>query len=283
MGALRDFPTDTLGHIVPTLIALSSSSLFVVSGAGLPIPIIPATDSIAQLCIAAYHQIGAYPARQAPWTEFRKRLLAPLLSPPANYTVRTERWRDHMLGGVYDAALIALFQRQIHRRFEPVVPANYHVFYYVPPPAVLFDFNSDALLPYYCEPPHLVLNPHGVIDRRVLEHPDFEQSLRDAAIFGMPLPTSTWQWLPGPEPTVITRRPEYKMAERYFDVPGEFFLLIGYSFGRQRNGAIDDAESFEFLRELLRRFPRSVVVVDPNLGSGGQPVRGCAPLADLRM
>lgn len=169
-----------------------------------------------------------------------------------------------MLGGVYEAALIALFQRQIHRRFEPVVPANYQLFYYVPPPAVLFDFNSDALLPYYCEPPHLVLNPHGVIDRRILEHPDFEQWLRDAATFGLPLPTSTWQWLPGPEPTIITRRPEYKIAERYLTVRGDYLLLIGYSFGRQRTGAIDDAESFEFLRELLRRFSRCLVVVDPN-------------------
>jgi hypothetical protein len=57
---------------------------------------------------------------------------------------------------------------------------------------------------------------------------------------------------------------EYKVAERYLSRRGEFLLLIGYSFGRQRNGSSDDAESLEFLRELLKKFPRQIVVVDPH-------------------
>jgi hypothetical protein len=46
---------------------------------------------------------------------------------------------------------------------------------------------------------------------------------------------------------------------------GKYFLLIGYSFGPQRDGRIDDAESFEFLGELLKRFRRQIVIVDPTL------------------
>jgi hypothetical protein len=68
-----------------------------------------------------------------------------------------------------------------------------------------------------------------VIDRRVLEHPEFEQWLRAAADYGLPVPTSTWQWLPGPEPTIITRRLAYNAAARYLSLPGDCLLLIGYS------------------------------------------------------
>jgi hypothetical protein len=269
---LRDFPTDTLGHVAPALHALSSLNPFVVCGAGLPIPIIPSTENIAQRCITQYHeQLGCYPVRQPRWSEFRYRLLAPLLARSHRRGMYSDGWKNRLLIGVHEAAFVGLFQRQIHRPFEAVPPSNYRVFDYVPPPAVLFDFNSDGQLPYYCEPPHLVLTPHGVIDRRSLEHPEFEQWLRDAAEYGLPVPTSTWQWLPGPEPTIITRRLEYNAAARRLSLPGDCLILIGYSFGRQRNGAIDDSESFEFLRELLHRFPRrQVVVVDPN----PEPVAG---------
>src|SRR5579864_9336388 len=56
---------------------------------------------------------------------------------------------------------------------------------------------------------------------------------------------------------------EYNVAARHFAGGGEFLLLIGYSFG-QRNGRTDDAESLEFLRELLKKFLRQIVVVDPH-------------------
>lgn len=166
--------------------------------------------------------------------------------------------------GVFEAAFIALFHKQLDRPLEPIPPPNFRVFEFVPAPAVFFDLNLDGLLPYYCEPPHLVLNPHGSIDRAALRHPYFEEWLRDAAEFGLPAVQTRWQVLPGPESSVVTRGLAYHTAARHLAVPGSFIAIIGYSFGRQRNGTIDDGETFEFLRELLRRFPRQVVVVDPN-------------------
>ncbi len=255
---IRDFPTDTLGHVLPVAAALSCLNLFVVSGAGLAIPIIPAMEIIVQLGISSYDKIGSYPARQAPRSDLRERLL-----PPQALLARVERWKSFLLSGVYDEALAAFFQRNIYRPIQPNAPANYRIFDFVPPPTVLFDFNTDALLANYCEPPHIVLNPHGAIERRLIEHPQFEQFLRAAAEFGLPLPNWSGLWLPAPEPRSITRRHEYKFAIQRLSGGGEFFLLIGYSFGRQRNGRIDDAESFEFLGELLKRFRRRIVIVDP--------------------
>ncbi|MGD0671516.1 MAG: hypothetical protein ABSB13_05525 [Candidatus Binatus sp.] len=258
METHRDIPTNTLDNVLLAAAALSSSNLFVVSGAGLAIPVIPPMDVIVRLGISAYHQIGSYPARQAPQTEIRERLL-----PPRSLFDHAERWKGFLLCGVYDEALAAFFQRHIYRPIEESAPANYRIFNFVPPPAVLFDFNTDALLANYCEPPHIVLNPHGAIERRIIEHPEFEQFLRAAAEFGLALPNSSGLWLPGPELKTITRRNEYKFATERLSRPAEFLLLIGYSFGRQPNGNIDDDESFEFLGELLKRFHRQIVVVDP--------------------
>ena len=257
--ALRDFPTDTLRHVLPVAAALSSLNLFTVSGAGLAISIVPAMDTIVRLGISAYDQLGSYPARPAPRSELRKRLL-----PPHIVLARVERRKGYLLSGVYDEALAAFFQRHIYRPVEATPLANYRIFSFVPPPAVIFDFNTDALLANYCEPSHIVLNPHGAIERRLIEHPQFEQFLRAAAESGLPLPNSTGLWLPGPEPRTFTRRHEYNFAIGRLSGRGEFLLLVGYSFGSQRNGAIDDAESFEFLRELLKRFRRRIVIVDPS-------------------
>lgn len=222
-------------------------------------PMIPAMDTIVRSGISATEEIGFFPARQAPRTDLRERLLPYRIL----FDGHVERWKAFLLAGIYDEALAAFFQRNIYRRVEQVAPANYRIFNFVPPPAVMFDFNTDDLLARYCEPPHIVLNPHGAIERRIIEHPEFERFLRSAAEFAIALPNNSRIWLPGPEPKTITRRPEYKFAIERMRAGGQYFLLIGYSFGRQRDGSIDDAESLEFLSELLKRFHRRIVLIDP--------------------
>jgi hypothetical protein len=107
-----------------------------------------------------------------------------------------------------------------------------------------------------------VLNPHGKIDRPILQHFEIDELLRYAA-YGIRI-TSTWFWPPSPERSAITRDRAYEIAMQSLAKPGEFFLVIGYSFGRQPSGSIDDAKSFEFFCELLKQFRRRVVVLDPN-------------------
>ena len=258
-ASTRDFPVSTLGHVSPVVAALSSLNLFVVSGAGLTVPIIPTMDVIVRRVIAGYDRIGSYPARGAQKSDLHQRLL-----PTKVLFSQVPRWKAYLLLGVYEAALSALFQQNIYRRINPIAPANYRIFEFVPSPAVLFDFNTDTLLANYCDPPHIVLNPHGAIERLIIQHTLFEEFLRTAAQFGMPLPNRSRIWLPGPELETMTRRGEYKLAQQRLSRCGEFFLLIGYSFGRQSSGRIDDGESFEFLVELLRRYRRRIVIVDPN-------------------
>src|SRR5258708_10767600 len=66
-----------------------------------------------------------------------------------------------------------------------------------------------------------------------------------------------------PRAEVDYKRQEYSIARRYLASSGDSFLSIGYSFGRTLSGTIDDVESFEFFRDILKRCPRRVVVLDP--------------------
>lgn len=269
--SLRDFSTETAGQLRPVLDALTSLGLLVVSGAGLAVPIIPPMNTLSWQLALNYLQLGSYPARAGFRSELKDRLLpAPKLLFSRNRadslssaTVKLEWWQVQLLLAASDEAISALFQVKIYRPLKPMPPYNYRIFGYVQPPALIFDFNNDALLANYCEPPHIVLNPHGNIDRRLIEHPEFDLFLRAVTEYGLLLPNFSQIWLPRPEPKWITRRQEYDVVRSYLTQRGEFLLLIGYSFGRQPGGSIDDTESFEFLREVLKRFRRRIVVVDP--------------------
>jgi hypothetical protein len=270
-SGLKDFTAKSVEQVRPVLDALTSRSLLVVSGAGLAVPVIPPMSKLSWELALDYLNLDFFPAVAASRSELKERLLP---TPRALFTSnqadsvgaaprKLEGWQSHLVLTASDEALSALFQVKIYRPLNSIPPPNYRIFGYVPPPALLFDFNNDALLANYCEPPHIVLNPHGNIDRRFIEHPEFDLFLRAATHYGFLLPNFSHIWLPRPEPIWITRRHQYNLARSYLTQRGQFFLLVGYSFGRQPSGGIDDYESFEFFREILRRFPRRIVVVDP--------------------
>ncbi len=270
--SLKDFPTKTAEQVRPVLQALSSLNLTVVSGAGLAVPIIPPMSTLAWQLALDYLELGSFPARAASRSELRDRLLpAPKALFAGNRAdslggapVKLDGWQGQLVLTASDEALSALFQVKIYRPLKSTAPPNYRIFGYVQPPALLFDFNNDTLLANYCEPPHVVLNPHGNIDRRFIEHPEFDLFFHAATEYGLRLPKFSQIWPPGSEPKWITRRQQYNLARSYLTQRGQFLLLVGYSFGRQPSGVIDDAESFEYFREILKRFPRHIVVVDPS-------------------
>ena len=229
-------------------------------------------STLAWKLALAYLQLGSFPASKASRSELRDRLLP---APKALFSgnradslggapVKLAGWQGQLVLTASDEALSSLFQVKIYRPLKSTTPPNYRIFGYVQPPALLFDFNNDTLLANYCEPPHIVLNPHGNIDRRFLEHSELDLFLHAVTDYGLRLPNVSQIWLPRPEPKWITQRHEYHLARYYLTQRGQFLLFVGYSFARQPSGGIDDAESFEFFREILKRFPRRIVVVDPS-------------------
>lgn len=246
--------------------ALSTPWAFLVTGAGVSVPHVPLSPRLISRWATKYHTlIGGYPVERRPMTPLRERLLAPVLpfhSPSPGRLHSAFPNLDPFLVGIPDAAVAAFFEWALYRPFLPVAPSNYGVFGLVLRPAIIFDFNLDGQMAVYAPRGHVVLSPHGTVDPEIIEHDHYGGFLRGAADYGLPMPVLRARHLPGPEPSTMTRRPEYRHALRLFPFC-KVFVLIGYSFGSQPKG-IDDAESFEFFVELLRRHRIPVVVADSN-------------------
>ncbi len=267
----------------PVLEALSSRGLFVVLGAGAQIPILSATVQMPRtLRRNRNHFVPWFPVNELPLQSPLRSRLWKVSDPRYNradessvsLAEREERRRDQLLDHVHNAEISLLFRHELddgHTRAiggsanpecERLPVANHRIFYYVPSPAFIFDFNCDGIVSSYCSPPHVVVNPHGYINH-IWKDPERAKLLHQYAAYGGLLPNSKLFVEPGPESKTITQIREYVTAAWYLSQPGRFILLIGYSFGLQPDGSIDDAESFEFLCEHLKRFKRQIIVVDP--------------------
>jgi len=69
-------------------------------------------------------------------------------------------------------------------------------------------------------------------------------------------------WRPVPESqSIIATEPYHRLKNVFSSM--RCVCLIGYSFGAW-SGGIDDAESFEMITDLIRRKPKTVVVINPH-------------------
>jgi hypothetical protein len=129
-------------------------------------------------------------------------------------------------------------------------------------PSVLLNFNNDNLAEVVHQK-HLCLRPHGAIDAQFVH-----SALATDAIRWLTIPESWVEQLnyhrPLPEPSSITNKGAYRLLPRCFDAL-HAVVIIGYSFGEQRQGGlIHDTESFELLVDLLRWRPKPVLIIGPD-------------------
>ena len=139
-------------------------------------------------------------------------------------------------------------------------PARQYRFFDHCAPSVIFNYNNDPLGDAIHRR-HVHLRPHGMVNPHWVHAPVVDLAIRHLAI--------PQDWIaalayhrPLPEPTNMTLRPPYRLLQRYFEAL-EIVVIIGYSFGAQPSGALDDAESFEMLTDLLRWRPKPVLVIEP--------------------
>jgi len=138
-------------------------------------------------------------------------------------------------------------------------PPQYRVFDWFAP-SVLFNFNNDNLADGV-EHRHILLRPHGAILASFVH----SSAVRDA-LYHLAIPTDFPGWLdyhrPLPEPMHITSKWPYRLLlDRFSSLQAA--VVIGYSFGEQTAGTLQDRESFEMLTDLLRWRPRPILIVDP--------------------
>ena len=153
-------------------------------------------------------------------------------------------------------------QRELFIPFGGIHHSQYSIFSVVGSPATIFNFNLDGLAARYCARRHIVLEPHGTIDRFYFEDPDrYRYALESVTAYDVTLPTYRSKVLPSPELSGTVETAPYRRARSLFSqAPG--VVIVGYSFANM-NGVPDDAESWEYFVDLLKRHPKPVFVLDP--------------------
>jgi hypothetical protein len=227
---------------------------FYILGAGASSGLVPFTPELRDEIKRTYWSIGMYPATAAPRTELFKRVVAGYQG--GAFWDSQEAALQHITTGALDL----LVQKQLSYPLRQAIPAQYQFLRSVGAPSLFFSFNLDGLAKACLGDVHVVLEPHGTVDREWTEAPDFDTLLEWA--LDIELPHLRPKLLPGPEPTSITGSVPYLRARNWIR-RAPSVSLIGYSFGKNDRGH-DDEESFEYVIEHVTATSCVLFVVSPD-------------------
>lgn len=237
--------------------AIARTSLYVL-GAGASLPII--SRDIASEIERGIKSMGSIPAVPEDPSELKRWMLPYDLRHEID-ALRTDSISQNILNRHAPNALVEMLLARRLTAPGVVRSAQYVVFDRFAP-SVLLNFNNDNLAEMVHRK-HLRLRPHGAIDAAFVH-----ASIVDEAIWYLGTVPESWiQRLtyhrPLPEPTDITNREEYRLLPHCWEALNAV-VVIGYSFGEQRQGGlIHDAESFDLIVDLLRWRPKPVLVIGP--------------------
>jgi hypothetical protein len=234
--------------------AMSQPRTFYVLGGGVSYGLVPLTHQMGRFIESEYHNIGVYPATASPAPR------SPLFERVVGHISQDEpNISTILLGRIPPETLDFLTQRALCSPIQKDVPSQYAVFAVLGSPSTLFNFNLDGLACKYCRYRHIVVEPHGSIDRVWIEHVNYRELLEATASYEVTIPYLIPKLLPSPEPIGITGGSSYAIARNLLPL-APAVVIVGYSFG-SRQDTLDDAQSFEYIVDLLKAQPRTTFVV----------------------
>jgi len=236
--------------------AMTHHSLYVL-GAGASLPTIP--NNTAKLIREKIFKNGVFEATPQPASLLKNRLLPPNPDFDARAFASGEVSQSE-LDSLVPVSVVETFFAQLIAQATTRRSPQYAVFNHVYP-SILFNFNNDNLADEV-DSRHLCLRPHGRIDGPLVHLPAVEHALQWLAIPHDFTKTLDYH-RPLPEPSDITSGAPYQeLVSKFSSV--QAVVIIGYSFGEQPGGLIDDSESFETIVALLRWQPKPVLLIGPS-------------------
>lgn len=226
-------------------------TLYIV-GSGVSARLVPIAARMKGAVLPMYLSIGIWPATPAALSPILRRILGG----PSSGDPISEALLYNMTRGPQELL--------VQKALSPTcslsdIPPEYGVFRVVGRPSLLFNFNLDGLARRYCSQHVKVLEAHGELDWPYLTDDVFPDLLYEVTSADYPLPRLTPKVLLEPEPGSITNSHPYAKVTSLFQ-RFQAVVIIGYSFSRWRSSR-DDAESFEWLVELLRTYRRPVYIL----------------------
>lgn len=229
--------------------------LFFILGAGTSYKLVPVTSEMRNEIKKTYAETGIYPVSKQEGSELFKRVIGEIDN-------KRNDIKEFILSLMPGPSLDLLVQKALYLPFQKAKPSQYAIFDLIPSPAILFNFNLDGLASIYCSNRHIIETPHGSIDFEIVGSPNFYDWLEFTSEFESYIAYLRYKLLPGPEPKDITRRFSYSNAKNFFP-NAKRVIIIGYSFGMYK-GKFDDIESFDFFIELLKNYPKEIILLDKN-------------------
>lgn len=141
-----------------------------------------------------------------------------------------------------------------------VSPDQYLVFGRAAPRSVLFNFNVDGLANIWRKHHH-VFHPHGMLDPKIMQSPEWEEIIDICLSYSIEPPTMPGVLLPQKETFEVIQTKEYSIAGRLFPHMS-YVVIIGYSFGFDGSN-LDDWASFLYFKKLFKENKKTIIVIDP--------------------
>jgi len=139
-------------------------------------------------------------------------------------------------------------------------PLSYVVFSYVPVPLTLLSFNADGYGPRLCSNRHVVREMHGANDPRFPHGWEFRRLFEMADQGHDVVPRG---YLACFEPERVDTFGVEWYAWWFEALSGcSDLIIVGYTFGHQPDGSLNDWLSFELVRAYLADKPVAITVID---------------------
>lgn len=243
----------------PTFAKATSSRSLYILGAGASMPLIP--SQISEQIRRRIRDNGIFEVNNQPTSALKDRLLRP----DVRFDIKafeTGAISENELISLTPSNFVELLFAQTITLPQFKRSAQYDVFNHFAP-SIFFNFNNDNLATCINPQRHLCLRPHGIVNSNFVHHPIVEDAMQALIIPDSFVKRLEYQ-RPLPEHRDITSNSAYQAIIHAFSSV-RFVVLIGYSFGEQRDtGLIDDSETFAMLSDLLRWRSKQILVIDPN-------------------
>jgi hypothetical protein len=254
--------------------AFESPYSFYVLGAGASAGIVPMTTELRRNILKRFFDFGLFRAEiRVPDDLFHR-----VIGDPNDYK---DQFTSELLRYLHPSAVHVMVIKELT---PPRIIRNVHayeIFQFIKKPSTIFSINVDGLSARYCRG-HYLFEPHGRVPDKLTNSPYWNEYENYYLEFDSEPPKIPGLHLPIPETINITSKVSYQRArDDHFRYANDI-IFIGYSFGLFKE-SLDDIETFEFFRELLRYYSKRVIVLSPDPEFIGNAIEESAKLSKVNL
>ena len=227
---------------------------FYIIGAGASAGLIPMTHEQGRIIYNRYFEFGMFSINEGLLDEGARRLLGSMQYAEDQIT-------SELVSMINQGAVRAIAMQLMTPDSNKVKNLyQYIVFKLAKEKSIIFSLNVDGLATKFCGN-HYIFYPHGKLNSASMRSKSWNEIIDICLHYFLEPPKIPGVLLPQKEPFGITNGQQYKTCRSLFPYMN-YIVIIGYSFGFDGN-ELDDWETFDFFKNLLKSYKKPIIVIDP--------------------